>query len=79
MPSHAHKACQKELKRLKKTPTAMPEYGLIRNYLELMVELPWSNQSTDTLDIVQARCGPLVHGALREAIVDTPKSTQCLS
>ncbi|XP_038068669.1 lon protease homolog 2, peroxisomal-like [Patiria miniata] len=55
MPPHAHKACHKELKRLKKTPTAMPEYGLIRNYLELMVELPWSKQSTDTLDIKQAR------------------------
>lgn len=31
--------------RLKKMPQSMPEYALTRNYLELMVELPW-NKST---------------------------------
>ena len=55
MPKHAFKACQKELRRLKKMPSAMPEYAMTRNYLELMVELPWSKESTDTLDIKQAR------------------------
>nr|XP_054771071.1 lon protease homolog 2, peroxisomal-like [Lytechinus pictus] len=55
MPKHAQKACQKELKRLKKMPSAMPEYAMTRNYLELMSELPWSKQSKDTLDIKQAR------------------------
>ena len=55
MPPHALQACKKELKRLKKMPTAMPEYALTRNYLELMGELPWSKQSKDVLDIMQAR------------------------
>eukprot|EP00057_Strongylocentrotus_purpuratus_P016379 XP_011670853.1 PREDICTED: lon protease homolog 2, peroxisomal [Strongylocentrotus purpuratus] len=55
MPKHALKACQKELKRLKKMPSAMPEYAMTRNYLELMSEVPWSKQSKDTLDIKQAR------------------------
>ena len=55
MPGHALKACQKELKRLKKMPNAMPEYALTRNYLELMAELPWSKQTKDVLDIAQAR------------------------
>ncbi|XP_071495990.1 lon protease homolog 2, peroxisomal-like [Diadema antillarum] len=55
MPKHALKACQKELKRLKKMPSAMPEYAMTRNYLELMAELPWSKQSKDMLDIKQAR------------------------
>ena len=32
--------------RLKKMPQSMPEYALTRNYLELMVELPWSKSTT---------------------------------
>ncbi|WAR11622.1 LONP2-like protein [Mya arenaria] len=55
MPEHAHKAAMKELKRLKKMPQHMPEQAMIRNYLELMVELPWSKSSTDSLDLNQAR------------------------
>lgn len=31
--------------RLKKMPPSMPEYALTRNYLDLMVDLPW-NRST---------------------------------
>uniref|UniRef100_A0A673NCK8 Lon protease homolog 2, peroxisomal n=1 Tax=Sinocyclocheilus rhinocerous TaxID=307959 RepID=A0A673NCK8_9TELE len=41
--------------RLKKMPQSMPEYALTRNYLEMMVELPWSKSSTDCLDIRAAR------------------------
>uniref|UniRef100_A0A8B9KD26 Lon protease homolog 2, peroxisomal n=1 Tax=Astyanax mexicanus TaxID=7994 RepID=A0A8B9KD26_ASTMX len=40
---------------LKKMPQSMPEYALTRNYLELMVELPWSKSTTDCLDIRAAR------------------------
>ncbi|XP_012937014.1 lon protease homolog 2, peroxisomal [Aplysia californica] len=55
MPEQAHKASMKELKRLKKMPQHMPEHAMIRNYLELMTELPWSRGTKDTLDIVQAK------------------------
>ncbi|XP_027630288.1 lon protease homolog 2, peroxisomal isoform X2 [Tupaia chinensis] len=55
MPEQAHKVCVKELKRLKKMPQSMPEYALTRNYLELMVELPWNKSTTDRLDIRAAR------------------------
>ncbi|XP_056008966.1 lon protease homolog 2, peroxisomal-like [Ostrea edulis] len=55
MPDHAHKAAMKELKRMKKMPQQMPEHALIRNYLELMVELPWAKNSKDALDVIQAR------------------------
>ena len=55
MPEHAEKASMKELKRLKKMPQQMPEHAMIRNYLDLMIELPWSKSSTDTLDIAVAR------------------------
>ncbi|XP_074067499.1 lon protease homolog 2, peroxisomal [Macrotis lagotis] len=55
MPEQAHKVCIKEIKRLKKMPQSMPEYALTRNYLELMVELPWNKSTTDRLDIRAAR------------------------
>uniref|UniRef100_A0A673N7B4 Lon protease homolog 2, peroxisomal n=1 Tax=Sinocyclocheilus rhinocerous TaxID=307959 RepID=A0A673N7B4_9TELE len=55
MPEAALRVCLKELKRLKKMPQSMPEYALTRNYLEMMVELPWSKSSTDCLDIRAAR------------------------
>ncbi|XP_007533739.1 lon protease homolog 2, peroxisomal isoform X1 [Erinaceus europaeus] len=55
MPEQAHKVCVKEMKRLKKMPQSMPEYALTRNYLELMVELPWNKSTTDHLDIRAAR------------------------
>uniref|UniRef100_A0A671FCB2 Lon protease homolog 2, peroxisomal n=1 Tax=Rhinolophus ferrumequinum TaxID=59479 RepID=A0A671FCB2_RHIFE len=55
MPEQAHKVCVKEMKRLKKMPQSMPEYALTRNYLELMVELPWNKSTTDRLDIRAAR------------------------
>ncbi|KTF95033.1 hypothetical protein cypCar_00019287 [Cyprinus carpio] len=41
--------------KLKKMPESMPEYALTRNYLEMMVELPWSKSSKDCLDIRAAR------------------------
>uniref|UniRef100_A0A8C2CR13 Lon protease homolog 2, peroxisomal n=1 Tax=Cyprinus carpio TaxID=7962 RepID=A0A8C2CR13_CYPCA len=43
------------LHRLKKMPQSMPEYALTHNYLEMMVELPWSKSTTDCLDIRAAR------------------------
>uniref|UniRef100_A0AAX7UUX5 Lon N-terminal domain-containing protein n=1 Tax=Astatotilapia calliptera TaxID=8154 RepID=A0AAX7UUX5_ASTCA len=55
MPEAALKICLKELKRLKKMPQSMPEYALTRNYLDLMVELPWSKSTKDCLDIRAAR------------------------
>ncbi|XP_037733775.1 lon protease homolog 2, peroxisomal [Chelonia mydas] len=55
MPEQALKVCVKEIKRLKKMPPSMPEYALTRNYLELMVELPWNKSTKDRLDIRAAR------------------------
>ncbi|XP_043937899.1 lon protease homolog 2, peroxisomal [Protopterus annectens] len=55
LPEQALKICMKEIKRLKKMPQSMPEYALTRNYLELMIELPWNKSTTDRLDIRAAR------------------------
>uniref|UniRef100_A0A8C1DP02 Lon protease homolog 2, peroxisomal n=1 Tax=Cyprinus carpio carpio TaxID=630221 RepID=A0A8C1DP02_CYPCA len=48
-----HISCS--ITQLKKMPESMPEYALTRNYLEMMVELPWSKSSKDCLDIRAAR------------------------
>jgi ATP-dependent Lon protease len=45
----------KELQRLKKLAPISPESGIIRTYIELMAELPWSKSSPETLDINKAR------------------------
>ncbi|KAK7114032.1 lon protease homolog 2, peroxisomal-like [Littorina saxatilis] len=55
LPPHAHKAATKEVRRLKKMPQHMPEHAMIRNYLDLMLELPWNKSSKDSIDITQAR------------------------
>ncbi|RUS91970.1 hypothetical protein EGW08_000183 [Elysia chlorotica] len=55
MPDQAFKSAMKEVKRLKKMPAHMPEHAMIRNYLELITDLPWSKGTKDTLDIMQAK------------------------
>src|SRR6516165_96069 len=41
----------RELNRLAKMPTASPEYGVTRTYLEWMGNLPWSNSSGSQVDV----------------------------
>jgi ATP-dependent Lon protease len=55
LPEHARKAADRELARLEKLPAAAAEHGVIRTYLEWMVELPWAQETEDNLDIAHAR------------------------
>jgi ATP-dependent Lon protease len=55
LPEHAQKAADRELARLEKLPPAAAEHGVIRTYLEWLVELPWSQETEDNLDIPHAR------------------------
>jgi ATP-dependent Lon protease len=55
MPEEAHEQATRELERLAQMPQAAAERGVIRTYLEWMVELPWSKQSEDRLDPDEAR------------------------
>ena len=54
MPDEARKQAERELERLGQTPPAAAEHGVIRTYLEWMVELPWSKASEDRLDVPEA-------------------------
>lgn len=51
----AEKVVNRELRRLKSMNSSQPEYGIIHNYLEFFSELPWSNQTEDTLLVEQVR------------------------
>jgi ATP-dependent Lon protease len=55
LPAHASKVAMKELQRLKRLAPISPESGIIRTYIELMADLPWSKSSPETLDISKAR------------------------
>jgi ATP-dependent Lon protease len=55
LPEHAREAAGRELARLEKLPPAAAEHGVIRTYLEWLVELPWSQKTDDDLDIGHAR------------------------
>ncbi len=55
MTEEAHKQATRELDRFAQTPSAAAEHAVIRNYLEWMVALPWSEQSEDRLDVEAAR------------------------
>ncbi|MGA2583445.1 MAG: endopeptidase La [Tepidisphaeraceae bacterium] len=49
------KEATRELTRLESIPSASPEYGVIRTYLQILSELPWSVMTTDKLDLTEAR------------------------
>ncbi|MEA2447411.1 MAG: ATP-dependent Lon protease [Actinomycetota bacterium] len=55
MPEDVLKEVERELGRLERTSDQNPEHGWIRNYLDWMVELPWSTRSDDRFDIAEAR------------------------
>jgi ATP-dependent Lon protease len=55
MSEEAEKQALKELKRLERMPEASAEHGMIRSYLDWLIELPWSKTSEERIDIAEAR------------------------
>jgi ATP-dependent Lon protease len=55
LPPHAMKEAERELNRLKRTPPTSPDHQVIRNFLEWLIELPWTKSTEDNLDLQQAR------------------------
>jgi ATP-dependent Lon protease len=49
MPEEIEARSLKELDRFEKTPLASPEAGVIRNYLDWLVSMPWDKRTDDTL------------------------------
>jgi ATP-dependent Lon protease len=55
MPPDTEKVALKQLERLKVMQPSSAEYTVTRTYLEWLVELPWSTETDDKLDIQEAR------------------------
>ncbi len=55
MSEDAEKQALKELKRLERMPEASAEHGMVRTYLDWLIEIPWSKLSEDRIDIGEAR------------------------
>ena len=55
MPKEIEDQARKELRRLQRMPDAAGEYGMIRTYLDWLIELPWALPEEKPIDIAQAR------------------------
>jgi ATP-dependent Lon protease len=55
MPKEIEDAARKELRRLQRMPEAAGEYGMIRTYLDWLIELPWGLPEESGIDIAEAR------------------------
>ncbi|MFO1075137.1 MAG: endopeptidase La [Geminicoccaceae bacterium] len=55
MPEEVAEAARKELRRLERMPEAAAEHGMIRSYLDWLIELPWAKETEDRIDVVEAR------------------------
>ncbi|MNU93283.1 Lon protease 1 [compost metagenome] len=54
LPEKVREKVEKEIDRLEKMPASSAEGGVIRNYVDWLLSLPWSNQTDDDLDLGKA-------------------------
>ena len=55
MPKEVDDQARKELRRLQRMPEAAGEYGMVRTYLDWLVDLPWALPEETPIDIGTAR------------------------
>jgi ATP-dependent Lon protease len=54
LPEEARSVAMKELERLNQMPPMAPEVGIIRTYLDWILDLPWTTVTPDNLDVKNA-------------------------
>jgi ATP-dependent Lon protease len=55
MPKEVEEQACKELRRLERMPEASAEHGMVRSYLDWLIELPWGLPEEAPIDITEAR------------------------
>jgi ATP-dependent Lon protease len=55
MPKEVEDQAKKELRRLERMPEASAEHGMVRTYLDWLIELPWALPEEAPIDIAEAR------------------------
>ncbi len=55
LPDDARVAAEREIGRLAKMPGMSPEAAVVRNYLDTLIDLPWTKRSKDRLDTKKVR------------------------
>jgi ATP-dependent Lon protease len=55
MPKDVEDQARKELRRLQRMSEASPEYGMTRNYLDWLIELPWKIEDEPPIEMDAAR------------------------
>ncbi|ADY26461.1 anti-sigma H sporulation factor, LonB [Deinococcus proteolyticus MRP] len=53
MPASVKEKALKEIQRLERTPGGSPESTVVRNYVEWLLDLPWSSRDEEVLDIAR--------------------------
>src|SRR5215212_8086171 len=55
MPKHAEEEALRQLKKLERMHPDAAETATLRNWMEIMLDLPWSKASVDNLDLIKAQ------------------------
>lgn len=54
LPEHVQESFDEQLKKLSRTNPAAPDYAVVRNFVDWLLDLPWDYCSKDHLDIAHA-------------------------
>jgi ATP-dependent Lon protease len=55
MPAEAESQARKEVRRYERMPKSAAEAGMVRSYLDWLIELPWASPAEKAIDIPEAR------------------------
>jgi ATP-dependent Lon protease len=55
LPNEAEQVARKQLKRLRSMQVGSAEYTVVRTYIDWILDIPWSKETTDNMDIAEVR------------------------
>ncbi len=55
LPQEAEQVSRKQLKRLRSMQVGSAEYTVVRTYIDWILDIPWTKETTDNMDIAEVR------------------------